>query len=72
MQQIWYIHKLHDIQSHTYRGSMPIYVPNMKLLPLMMKPEALYTDDNDDGDDNVTAKLHIPRWPKESKTSTTS
>ena len=37
---------------------MTIYMPHVKLLPLMMKPELLYIDDNDADDaedDEATA-----------------
>ena len=43
---------------------MPIYIPYIKLLPLIMPLEFLYTDKSDnDADDDVIAQLHILSWP---------
>ena len=31
-------------------GSMEIYIPHMKLYPLMMYPESMYTENDNDDD----------------------
>ena len=44
-----------------YDGSMPIYMPHLKLLLSVMQPHSLYTDDDDD--DDATVQLPIPIGP---------
>ena len=45
-----------------YGGSIPIYMPHMKLHPLIISSESLYTDGVTNNDE-ATAQLHILNWP---------
>ena len=60
MPQICHIPKLLDMYLWL---NMPIYIPNMKLLPSIMQPESLYTDNEEEDAGDATAQLDILGWP---------
>ena len=57
-----------------YGGSRPIYISHMKLLPLTVLPELLYTDDGDnDSNDNDSPITYteLATWPNQSQNKPT-